>query len=160
MSNALSVPFVVMSSSAMRSTMSTQLTDAAVASLDPQLTAVPLWVNVEEGTAGIGAHVLQLSSPEVAALAVLVAFAGRVVSREVLARRSGLRDRGQRRVDSLLVGIRKALGPDAITTVRSRGWILHLDKIAVPGAEPAPLTSVPFHRPLATGPPGGGGSWT
>jgi DNA-binding response OmpR family regulator len=144
----------------MRAGVNHQVTDLTVAGLDPSLTCVPLWLNMEEGTAGIGAHALQLTSPEVAALAVLVAFAGRVVSREVLARRCGLRDRGQRRVDSLLVGIRKALGPDAITTVRSRGWILHLDKVTVPGEEPAALTAVPFHRPPATGPPGGGGAWT
>jgi DNA-binding response OmpR family regulator len=144
----------------MRAGVNHQVTDIAVAAVDPSLTSVPLWLNMEEGSAGIGAHVLHLTSPEVAALAVLVAFAGRVVSREVLARRCGLRDRGQRRVDSLLVGIRKALGPDAITTVRSRGWILNLDKIVVPGDGPAPQRAVPFHRPPAAGPPGGGGAWT
>jgi DNA-binding response OmpR family regulator len=104
----------------------------ATAALDPAVRTVPLWVDLEAGTAGIGATVLKLASPEVAVLAVLLAFAGRVVSRELIARRSGLRECSNRRVDSLLVGIRKALGADAIRTVRGRGWMLDLSKVVVP----------------------------
>ncbi len=57
-------------------------------------------------------------------LAVLVANQRRVVGRLELARASGLAGLNQRRCDSVLVGLRRALGPDAIITVRSRGWML------------------------------------
>jgi hypothetical protein len=39
-------------------------------------------------------------------------------------RLSGLGELSARRVDSLLVGLREALGPDAVITVRGRGWRL------------------------------------
>ncbi len=57
-------------------------------------------------------------------LAVLVANRRRVVGRLELARASGLAGLNQRRCDSVLVGLRRALGADAIVTVRSRGWML------------------------------------
>lgn len=57
-------------------------------------------------------------------LNVLVASRGRVISRRELARRAGLADLSERRCDSLLVAIRRALGPNALVTVRSRGWML------------------------------------
>ena len=57
-------------------------------------------------------------------LAVLVANRRRVVGRLELARASGLAGLNQRRCDSVLVGLRRALGADAIITVRSRGWML------------------------------------
>ena len=57
-------------------------------------------------------------------LEVLIAAEGRVVSRERLARRAGLRDASPRRVDSLLSALRKELGDDVLTTVRGRGWSL------------------------------------
>lgn len=57
-------------------------------------------------------------------LAVLVAHTGRVIGRRELARRAGLADLNERRCDSVLVGIRRVLGPDSIVTVRSRGWML------------------------------------
>jgi hypothetical protein len=41
-----------------------------------------------------------------------------------LARRAGLADLSERRCDSLLVAIRRALGPKSVRTVRSRGWML------------------------------------
>lgn len=65
-----------------------------------------------------------LSEQERGVLQVLVQFAGRVVSRPELARRSGLADRCERRCDAVLVELRRHLGPDAIRTVRARGWIL------------------------------------
>lgn len=65
-----------------------------------------------------------LRDQERAVLKVLVDFSGRVVSRQELARRSGLSDRCERRCDAVLVQIRRYLGESAIRTVRSRGWIL------------------------------------
>ena len=57
-------------------------------------------------------------------LEVLIAAEGRVVSREHLARRAGLRDVSPRRVDSLLSSLRRELGDDVLRTVRGRGWLL------------------------------------
>ena len=65
-----------------------------------------------------------LGGQEIAVLRVLHESVGRVISRRELARRVGLADRNERRCDSLLVGLRRTLGPHAITTVRSRGWML------------------------------------
>ena len=62
-------------------------------------------------------------------LTVLLANRGRVISRRELARRAGLADLSERRCDSLLVAIRRALGPQAVVTVRSRGWMLSDDAI-------------------------------
>ena len=68
-----------------------------------------------------------LSDHEVAVLRVLVESTGRVVGRLEVARRAGIADLGERRTDSLLVGIRRVLGSGAIRTVRGRGWILEQD---------------------------------
>jgi DNA-binding response OmpR family regulator len=65
-----------------------------------------------------------LGAQERAVLAVLIANQRRVVGRLELARASGLAGLNQRRCDSVLVGLRRALGADAIVTVRSRGWML------------------------------------
>ncbi len=48
----------------------------------------------------------------------------RVFSRQELSRLVGLGDLSPRRVDSLLAGLREALGSDVIITVRGRGWRL------------------------------------
>jgi len=66
-------------------------------------------------------------------LAVLLANRNRVVGRLELARQAGLAELNQRRCDSVLVGVRRQLGPDSIVTVRSRGWMLA--EHAVPAAE-------------------------
>ena len=66
-------------------------------------------------------------------LAVLLANRNRVVGRRELARRAGLAELNQRRCDSVLVGVRRALGPLSVITVRRRGWMLA--DHAVPAAE-------------------------
>ena len=65
-----------------------------------------------------------LTTQEIAVLQVFLDCQGRVVSRAELARRAGLTGLNSRRCDSLLVSIRRVLGPEAIRTVRSRGWML------------------------------------
>jgi DNA-binding response OmpR family regulator len=63
-------------------------------------------------------------------LAVLIANRGRVVGRRELSRRAGLAELSERRCDSVLVSIRRILGPDSLITVRSRGWMLSEEAIA------------------------------
>jgi DNA-binding response OmpR family regulator len=67
---------------------------------------------------------MELGRAEAAVLAVLTEANGRVVSRQELARRTGLRDASPRRCDSIVVQLRRSLGDDAIRTVRRRGWAL------------------------------------
>jgi DNA-binding response OmpR family regulator len=71
-----------------------------------------------------------LGAQERAVLFALAQSAGKVVSRRELARRVGIADLSERRCDSLLVGVRRVLGPSAIRTVRSRGWMLMPDVLA------------------------------
>lgn len=70
-----------------------------------------------------------LGPQELAVLRALVDCSGRVVSRRELARLAGMAELNERRCDSLLVVIRKVLGPDSIRTVRGRGWMLNLDNL-------------------------------
>lgn len=70
-----------------------------------------------------------LGAQERAVLRILVEQGGRVISRHELARRCGLTDLHERRCDSILVHVRQALGPDAIVTVRRRGWMLRPEAI-------------------------------
>lgn len=76
-----------------------------------------------------------LGTQERAVLSALAEDAGKVVSRRELARRIGVENLSERRCDSILVGVRRVLGPDAIRTVRSRGWMLQphvLDQAGLP----------------------------
>ncbi len=63
---------------------------------------------------------LRLGAKELLLLKVLVDARGRVVSRTELRRRVGLQS--DRRCDDLLVNVRRAVGPDVVQNVRSRGW--------------------------------------
>lgn len=65
-----------------------------------------------------------LSEQEAAVLAALRAAGGRVVSRGDLARSAGLEGLSARRVDSVLVAVRRQLPRGALVTVRGRGWML------------------------------------
>lgn len=87
---------------------------------------------VEASSTPLG--IASLGTQERAVLSVLVANQGRVLGRRELARQAGMSDLSERRCDSVLVGIRRVLGPDAIRTVRSRGWILD-DRAAALAAE-------------------------
>ena len=70
-----------------------------------------------------------LPHQEAAVLRALVTCSGRVVSRRELSRLAGIAELNERRCDSLLVSIRKVLGPDSIHTVRGRGWMINLSAI-------------------------------
>lgn len=61
---------------------------------------------------------------ELRVLRVLVESTGRVVSRTELIRRAGLRGVAPRRIDVLLVEIRRIVGECNLVNVRGRGWML------------------------------------
>jgi two-component system OmpR family response regulator len=65
-----------------------------------------------------------LTQQERAVLDALVARSGRVVSRSELARAVGVADLSERRCDSLVVAVRRAVGAERVVTVRRRGWML------------------------------------
>lgn len=65
-----------------------------------------------------------LTPRERAVLDVLARHRGTVVPRAVLAAEAGVGDLSERRADALIAGLRRALGPDAVVTVRGRGWRL------------------------------------
>lgn len=73
--------------------------------------------------------VYRLGGQERSVLSVLLTNRGRVISRRELARRAGLANLSERRCDSLLVAIRRALGAESVVTVRSRGWMLSAEAI-------------------------------
>jgi DNA-binding winged helix-turn-helix (wHTH) protein len=75
----------------------------------------------------------RLGEQEHTVLDVLLVNQGRVISRRELARRAGLANLSERRCDSLLVTIRRVLGPDSIRTVRSRGWMLSAGAVDAAG---------------------------
>jgi hypothetical protein len=64
------------------------------------------------------------TSQEMAIIDALRSGGGRVLGRTELARVVGISPSQNRRVDVLLVGVRRVLGPEAVVNVRSRGWRL------------------------------------
>lgn len=81
-----------------------------------------------------GAVDVKLNRHERAVLGALVGSGGRVIDRGQLRRDAGLEDLDARRCESALVGVRRALGPGAVVTVRRRGWRLHPDVMALAAA--------------------------
>jgi DNA-binding response OmpR family regulator len=71
-----------------------------------------------------------LTASERAVLGALASAGGRVLNRGDHAARSGLADLSDRRVDSILVGLRRRLGADRLITVRARGWRLVISQFA------------------------------
>jgi DNA-binding response OmpR family regulator len=65
-----------------------------------------------------------LTARESAVLAVLRAAGGRVVARADLAKAAGLDGLSERRVDGVLVSLRRHLPEGAVVSVRGRGWLL------------------------------------
>lgn len=65
-----------------------------------------------------------LSATDLAVLQVLRWHAGRIVGRSTISREAGLDHCTERRCDSAIVTLRRALGADSIVTVRRRGWML------------------------------------
>ena len=65
-----------------------------------------------------------LRSREVDVLRVLLDRAGRVVARSTLASLAGLDGLNSRRVDAIMVELRRSLPVGAIVTVRRRGWMI------------------------------------
>ncbi|MEY4633462.1 MAG: Transcriptional regulatory protein terminal [Actinomycetota bacterium] len=65
-----------------------------------------------------------LTTLDMGTLRLLVEHQGRVIGRDQMARMLNVETSAARRVDGSLVVLRRLLGPDAIKTVRSRGWML------------------------------------
>lgn len=65
-----------------------------------------------------------LTDQERAVAEALRAAGGRVVARRELARVAGLSACNERRCDSILVSVRRALGAQRVQNVRGRGWRL------------------------------------
>ena len=84
-----------------------------------------------------------LAPREAAVLEVLRAAGGRVVSRAELAHGAGLVGLSPRRVDGVLVRLRRALPDGALVTVRGRGWALMCTKSERAGNAGAPVRKPP-----------------
>jgi DNA-binding response OmpR family regulator len=80
----------------------------------------------------------QLTQQEQRALDLLLAGNGRVVGRVELTRALGIPSGQSRRVDVVLVQVRKAIGEDRLVNVRNRGWRI------VPTNSPLPESSSAF----------------
>ncbi len=88
-----------------------------------------------------------LPAREAAVLAALQAAGGRVLSRAELARAAGLQELSARRVDGVLVTLRRQLPAGSLVTVRGRGWALRPDAAAhQPGTHRKHLSPSPETR--------------
>ncbi len=76
-------------------------------------------------------------------LLALETAAGNVVSRADLARAAGLDGLSERRVDGVLVQLRRALPEGALLTVRGRGWALDVHRIGTSRKRGSPLLETP-----------------
>ncbi len=65
-----------------------------------------------------------LSSVDRRILYALLQQEGRITSRDTLMRLAAVESLTNRRVDVSIVALRRILGPNSITTVRQRGWML------------------------------------
>lgn len=65
-----------------------------------------------------------LSATDRQVLAVLLEHKGRVTGRDSVMRLAMVESLTNRRVDVSIVALRRLLGPNSITTVRRRGWML------------------------------------
>ena len=65
-----------------------------------------------------------LSAVDRRILDALLQQEGRITSRDTLMRLAAVESLTNRRADVSIVAIRRILGPDSITTVRQRGWML------------------------------------
>lgn len=82
-------------------------------------------IDVEANTVIHDGTATELSEREMAVLRVL--GRGSVVSRAELIRDAGLGELSSRRCESLIMSLRRILGPDAIVNLRRRGWRLVVD---------------------------------
>lgn len=82
------------------------------------------------GTSMESAPAQGLTSLDIGTLRLLIENSGRIIGRDQLARLLNVEASAARRVDGSLVVLRRLLGPDAIMTVRSRGWMLTVAGIA------------------------------
>jgi DNA-binding response OmpR family regulator len=64
----------------------------------------------------------QLTSQEQVLVELLRSSNGRVFGRMELARAAGIAPANSRRIDVLLVNVRRNLGAESIVNVRNRGW--------------------------------------
>ncbi len=65
-----------------------------------------------------------LSAVDRRILDALLQQEGRITSRDTLMRLAAVESLTNRRVDVCIVALRRILGPNSITTVRQRGWML------------------------------------
>ena len=96
-----------------------EIRPAYVASMDRPAPAAPTDPRLQ-----VSRPLEHLTPQERAVYYVLSDNVGRVLSRSELARAVGIADLSERRCDSLIVGIRRAVGPSRVRTVRRRGWML------------------------------------
>ena len=90
---------------------------------------------------------VSLSEGEATVWRFLQANAGRVVARNELARHAGVRGLSPRRVDVLLVAVRRAIGAEQLRNVRGRGWLLLKQSLLDEPLFVEPLTET-LHEPL------------